>query len=363
MKAADEEPAAQVPEAVVASGGADRPRHRLLLERRTGRGSRSRWSVAKRGGGLAPAAGEGGGEGHEQAACEREHDERPPPAAVRDKELHAVDHRGLPERAGRSGDPEEEAAPGLGHGPSDHREHDRNARPGHGDADEHAAVDREVERTGGDRDEEQPRRIEGRAHRNHFPVPELVGVCARDGLRDAPEDVLDGEREGVRLAAPPEVGGHGHEEEAEARPDPVPDEQDRARADEHDDRATHVGRVAFRLRHGHAGETPIPRSGGAKGSPSGWSAPVRRVVAVHSNPDARRRPDGTGWGTKAAHRRANPAYPRRARAIAVRVGRDAAPHPAVRVVSRGVVSRFANPTCWPRRATTGSRWFIVVNTH
>ena len=69
-------PPVQVPESVVAAGGADRPRHRRLLGRRHRRPGAGGGGLAPRAGPLVHAACERGGERDERGARGREHEQR-----------------------------------------------------------------------------------------------------------------------------------------------------------------------------------------------------------------------------------------------------------------------------------------------
>ena len=100
------------------------------------------------------------------------------------------------------------------------RQHDVEGATRETEADQHAGRHVEGEGSRGDRHQGEAGRVEEDPDRQHPHCPEAVGDGPHERLPDAPEQVLQGKREGVGVAAPAIGADDRRLEEAERRARP-----------------------------------------------------------------------------------------------------------------------------------------------
>jgi hypothetical protein len=123
-----------------------------------------------------------------------------------------------PNEPGRAGDAHGHAAFFRRHGTADHAENHRERGAGQADADQQAGTERQRPDRVGHAHQHQPRGVQDAADDHHLRRAQPVGQRAGERLRQAPDQVLQGDGEGEHLAAPAEIGAHRRQEQAEAMP-------------------------------------------------------------------------------------------------------------------------------------------------
>ena len=141
----------------------------------------------------------------------------------------------LAERARRRSGAEGETAPVFRYELAKRTDHHRKRAAGKTEADQHAGRKVEFYKRRRLRHPGKPRRIEDRADAEHPHRTEAVGDCPCKWLRHAPEQILYGDCQGERLAAPAAVERQRREELAERRTRTERDQRDDAAdRDQHD---------------------------------------------------------------------------------------------------------------------------------
>ena len=209
-----------------------------------------RWTAGLR---RVAAAGEHERERHRNEHGHGKDDERLVPAEAVDEKVRDRREEELAERARRGAGPEGERPPfrrqELAEGAED--EVERRAREA--EADEHAGAEMHQpgrRRIGHDR---EPERVEDRPGADHAHRAEAVGDGACEGLADAPEQVLQRDRQAEDVAPPAVLGRHRDLEQPGGRPRPGGDQGDGAARRDHE-----LGGDSARRRPGH-GELPNAR--------------------------------------------------------------------------------------------------------
>ena len=167
---------------------------------------------------------------------QREHRQRRLPAEIVDHRDAERREQELPERAGRGAGAERKAALLGRQQLAERRQHqvERTARQPEADQDAGAEIERQRRRR--ITHQKQTAGIEQRADDHHAQDAEAIGDGARDRLAQAPQQVLQRQREAEHVASPGEVAAHRLDEKAEARARPEAQQRDQASADDDDQR-------------------------------------------------------------------------------------------------------------------------------
>ena len=182
-----------------------------------------------------------GRERHDHQRDGGERQKRAVPADARQQPLRERQHRELAERAGGRRDAERHA-PFFGREPASKHARDdaeRDARQAR--ADQHAGRQHEEPRRGGVGHQREPARVQEPAAEHHARRAEAVGDHAGERLREAPDQILHGDRQREGLASPAHFGRDRLQEEPEAVPDAHRERQDEAAADENDRGSAPIG--------------------------------------------------------------------------------------------------------------------------
>ena len=179
------------------------------------------------------AAGQGEREDRHEHDEARQQHERGHHAVARDEGLAERSEQELAHRARRGRQAERPRAPVLRHEPGEGREHDHERAAGEPEPDQHAAGQRQLRLGRADRHQCRARRVQQPAHGQHAAGAVAVRDPARDRLAEAPDEVLDRDRERERLAIPPAQRRQRVGEQAEARAHAERDQADHAARDDH----------------------------------------------------------------------------------------------------------------------------------
>ena len=169
---------------------------------------------------------------HDQQHQQREHRQRRLPAEIVDHRDAERREQELPERAGRGAGAERKAALLRRQQLAERRQHQVERTAGQTKADQNAGAEIERQRRRRIAHQQQAAGIEQRADDHHAHDAEAVGDGARDRLAEAPQQVLQRQREAEHVAAPGEIAAHRLDEKAEARARPEAQQRDQASADD-----------------------------------------------------------------------------------------------------------------------------------
>ena len=186
----------------------------------------------------------------------------------------------LAERAGRRAETKCRRAPLRRHQFAERADHDGERAARQAEADQHAGRQSQHQRRGriGHQVEAEP--IEHGAEREHARRAVAVGNGAGDRLADAPQQILNSQREGEDVAAPMVGLRQRRKEKPERRTRPEADHRDQAAAQHQHNGVAPEGnrRTATRRLHRHVRPGPIRAPNGA-----GWRAYIGRLGPVITN--------------------------------------------------------------------------------
>jgi hypothetical protein len=215
LETAGEEPEHQEHIAAVAEGLGEGLRNRLLGLARPLR-ARQR------------ARGERDRQRQDEQDAHREDDQGRMPAEGFDQGAADGREQELAERAGGGAGAEGEGPPALRQELAEGADHQVERAAGEAEADQHPGAQMEHSGRRGVGHDDEAERVEEGARAQDAGGAEAVGDGAREGLADAPQEVLEGDGEPEDVASPAELGRHRHLEQTGRGARPEADQRDQA---------------------------------------------------------------------------------------------------------------------------------------
>ena len=153
---------------------------------------------------------------HDQRHQQAQHQQCRGPAEPADQPQRAGQHGELAERTGGAGDAHAHAAFFRRHRAPDHAEDHRERGAGQSDTDQQTGTQGQGHRRVGQAHEHQTQGVQDAADQHHFRRAKAVGQGAGERLRQAPDQVLQGDGEGKDFTPPAELGTHRRQKQPEA---------------------------------------------------------------------------------------------------------------------------------------------------